>query len=69
MAHKINGIRLYVSYWTRDENFEIGRNSKCITKTFDGVSCLDVMNQYNHFSYTHDLSKYTPTQIVYVEEI
>lgn len=69
MSHEINGIRLYVCYWTRDENFEIGKNSRSITKTFDGVSCSDVMNQYGNFIYSHDLNKYTPAQIVDIEEL
>ena len=69
MAHNVNGIRLYVSYWELNDRLEIKNGSRAITKIFDGISCTDVMNQYNNFSYTHDLSKYTPTQIVYVEEI
>lgn len=69
MAHNINGIRLYVSYWGLNDKLEIKNGSRAITKIFDGISCADVMNQYNNFSYTHDLSKYTPTQIVYVEEL
>ena len=69
MAHNVNGIRLYVSYWELNDRLEIKNGSRAITKIFDGISCTDVMSQYNNFSYTHDLSKYTPTQIVYVEEI
>lgn len=68
MAHSINGIRLYVGYWTLNKNREVGRDSKAITKIFEGVSCSDVMNQYNNFSYTHDLSKYSASRIVEVEE-
>ena len=69
MAHEINGIRLYVAYWTLDKNYEIGKGSKVINKIFEGVSCSDAMNQYSNFSYNHDLSKYSATQIVYIEEI
>ena len=61
-------IKITVEYFGRLANFEPDYNRR-IERWFTGESAADVMKDVMDFKRNHDINRYTPAEIVNVEEL
>ena len=68
MAHKINGIKMTIAKWTKNEKGEIDTHSRLLSEEIFGEFAEEVMLKFRNMCYNNDLMKVSPLEIICVEE-
>lgn len=61
-------MKITLRYWSRQKNSFNSDFNYRFERTFEEKTAKSCMAQVEEFRYNHDVSKYTPTEIVNVED-